>query len=677
MTSIKVAVRIRPLNGKETLNGSAECLDTIERSSAEEPQRLVIGTNTYCFDEIHEKSASQDEIFYKNIESAVENVVSGYNCTIIAYGQTGSGKTYTMGTGMDTLENSNDDKGILPKTIERLFERFKEIEDHQGDSIELNTFISFIEIHNENIIDLLAPASFDQIGHKKRNCGFVVREDKAGDIHIPGITEETVTGPHDILEFLRNGAICRTTGSTEMNNFSSRSHAIFTIVYRFSVSVTKDNGDVEKRKLVSKLHFVDLAGSERMKKTQAVGKRAKESISINTGLLALGNVISALGDESKKARHVPYRDSKLTRLLQDSLGGNSQTVFIACVSPATDNYSETLTTLQYANRARNIQNKATINFESNGDSVLEIIQLKKQIATLKKEIILLKGNVSRSSQPNSPVLNKRNGPPLARRPSKVMEAPTVIDQRRLDVIRESRFNMNQISRSLRKNMIDDIELVNALQNDENIRESLHQALEDTIIENNTMKGKYEERTKLLQSQVMLANKQRDQALKRISPSSKSITPEREKYEERIKSLGREINRLRRGIPEDPKTKELELAIEEAERWKKGFEFQKKVLIKKNEKENSTRHKLKELISLIKQRNITIGPTSDSPGIDLTAPEWNEIISIRETSDGIPEKELEALTLDVENKNDRNTKTPDKTIPFYLKKLIDSKRIKRS
>lgn len=201
-----------------------------------------------------------------------------------------------------------------------------------------------------------------------------------------GVSLKTVTSAQEALECLKLGTLSRSTASTQMNTQSSRSHAIFTLHIKQQrlVTETDDSYPNEFETLTAKFHFVDLAGSERLKRTGATGERAKEGISINCGLLALGNVISALGDKSKKALHVPYRDSKLTRLLQDSLGGNSQTVMIACVSPSDRDFMETLNTLKYANRARNIKNKISVNQDKSSKT---IAQLRQQITQLQLELV--------------------------------------------------------------------------------------------------------------------------------------------------------------------------------------------------------------------------------------------------------------------------------------------------
>lgn len=214
---------------------------------------------------------------------------------------------------------------------------------------------------------------------------YKIHEDPYGGIQVKGVTYKSVLSAEEALQCLRLGALSRTTASTQMNTQSSRSHAIFTLHIKQTRFIpSEDDSPSEFETLTAKFHFVDLAGSERLKRTGATGERQKEGISINCGLLALGNVISALGDKTKKALHIPYRDSKLTRLLQDSLGGNSQTVMIACVSPSDRDFMETLNTLKYANRARNIKNKIFVNQDKTSKT---IAQLKQQIAQLQLELI--------------------------------------------------------------------------------------------------------------------------------------------------------------------------------------------------------------------------------------------------------------------------------------------------
>lgn len=323
-----------------------------------------------------------------------------YNATVLAYGQTGSGKTYTMGSGFD-VDLQQEQVGIIPRAIHHLFDgiqnRIGRVEENGSLPPEFKVTAQFMELYNEEVIDLFNPSNSKDMVYK-------IHEDSYGGIQIKGITQKTVSSAHEALQCLRAGALSRTTASTQMNTQSSRSHAIFTLqIKQQRIVPSTENSDTnEFETLTAKFHFVDLAGSERLKRTGATGERAKEGISINCGLLALGNVISALGDKSKRALHIPYRDSKLTRLLQDSLGGNSQTVMIACVSPSDRDFMETLNTLKYANRARNIKNKIFVNQDKSSKT---IAQLKQQIAQLQLELVEYKQGKRIIGQDGSEVVN--------------------------------------------------------------------------------------------------------------------------------------------------------------------------------------------------------------------------------------------------------------------------------
>ncbi|KAK9762349.1 hypothetical protein K7432_012004 [Basidiobolus ranarum] len=331
----------------------------------------------------------------------MDKFTQGFNATILAYGQTSSGKTFTMGTG-SRKHTAFEAQGIIPRAVKTLFD----VLNNSPGSFQVR--VSYLEIYNEELIDLLA-------AYEGMRSQISIREDPRGNIYWTGVREAVVHSPDDVLNYLECGSLARQTGATEMNEKSSRSHAIFSISLRqekiidssmmdpstpTSPTFSKRSSSLnegDKMILNSKFHFVDLAGSERLKRTNAIGERAKEGISINAGLLALGNVISALGDQSKKNGHVPYRDSKLTRLLQDSLGGNSYTLMIACVSPVESNLNETLNTLQYANRARNIKNQVVLNSELSGD----VDYLRNLVKKLKSELRSIKGE-SRTSDEISP-----------------------------------------------------------------------------------------------------------------------------------------------------------------------------------------------------------------------------------------------------------------------------------
>ncbi|KOM47746.1 hypothetical protein LR48_Vigan07g145000 [Vigna angularis] len=374
---VRVAVNVRPLITSELMLGCTDCITVVPG----EPQ-VQIGSHAFTYDHVYGSSGSPSATIYNDcVAPLVDALFHGYNATVLAYGQTGSGKTYTMGTNYTGEENAG---GIIPKVMETIFKRVQTMKE----SSEFLIRVSFIEIFKEEVFDLLDPnqSRGDVVSTAKSaapsRVPIQIRETVNGGITLAGVTEAEVKTKEEMSSYLSRGSLARATGSTNMNSQSSRSHAIFTITME-----QKSGDDV----LCAKLHLVDLAGSERAKRTGADGMRLKEGIHINKGLLALGNVISALGDERKRKEggHVPYRDSKLTRLLQDSLGGNSKTVMIACVSPADTNAEETLNTLKYANRARNIQNKAVINRDPVG---AQMQRMRSQIEQLQSELLLYKGD---------------------------------------------------------------------------------------------------------------------------------------------------------------------------------------------------------------------------------------------------------------------------------------------
>uniref|UniRef100_H2ZP55 Kinesin motor domain-containing protein n=1 Tax=Ciona savignyi TaxID=51511 RepID=H2ZP55_CIOSA len=420
-SSVQVALRLRPQSSKERIEGCLICAQV----TPGEPQVTLGKDKSFTFDHVFDVDSTQQEIFERCVNDLVKGCFDGYNATVLAYGQTGSGKTYTMGTGFE-VTTSSQEVGLIPRAMTLLFDT---IEERKRNAVEegipapdFDVAAQFIELYNEDIIDL-----FDTTREADRGrSGIRIHEDANGQICITGTKLQKVSTSAETLKCLHSGALSRRTAATQMNSQSSRSHAIFMIHVRqvrvkqcnlvvyhkqcfttpaniaqqnfnFSVILQRpDNTDseistgnhinqerIEYESLSAKFTFTDLAGSERLKRTKATGDRAKEGISINCGLLALGNVISALGDSSKKGSHIPYRDSKLTRLLQDSLGGNSRTVMVACVSPSDRDFMETLNTLKYANRAKNIKNKVVANQDNDSK---QIKVLRKQLAALQLEL---------------------------------------------------------------------------------------------------------------------------------------------------------------------------------------------------------------------------------------------------------------------------------------------------
>lgn len=328
---------------------------------------------------------------------ATQNVLEGYNGTIFAYGQTGCGKSHTMqgpdvqpGQIMTTEQTAQ--RGIIPRSFDHIFEAISVIT-----GVRFLPLVSYLEIYNENLRDLLNPAT--------PSSSLILKEQPNEGIVVQNLSSHAVHTAEECEQLLAIGSKNRVVGATLMNAGSSRSHSIFIINLE---QITTSNGNTCADDVATikkgKLNLVDLAGSERQNKTGATGERLREATKINLSLSALGNVISALVDG--RAKHIPYRDSKLTRLLQDSLGGNTKTLMVACISPAEYNYDETLSTLRYASRAKNISNKPTIN-EDPKDAMLreyqaEITKLKEQLklnglpgadGQIDSEISLTKANI--------------------------------------------------------------------------------------------------------------------------------------------------------------------------------------------------------------------------------------------------------------------------------------------
>nr|XP_058928270.1 kinesin-like protein KIF27 isoform X5 [Kogia breviceps] len=354
---VKVAVRIRPLLCKEVLHNHQACVRVIPNT-----QQVIIGRDrVFTFDFVFGKNSTQDEVYNTCIKPLVLSLIEGYNATVFAYGQTGSGKTYTIGGG-HVASVVEGQKGIIPRAIQEIFQNISE-----NLSIDSKIKVSYIEVYKEDLRDLLELETSMKDLH--------IREDEKGNTVIVGAKECQVESADEVMSLLEMGNAARHTGTTQVNEHSTRSHAIFTISLR-QVAKNKEAAEggswYSHQHIVSKFHFVDLAGSERVTKTGNTGERFKESIQINSGLLALGNVISALGDPRRKSSHIPYRDAKITRLLKDSLGGSAKTVMITCVSPSSSDFDESLNSLKYANRARNIRNKPTLNFSPESDRMDEM-----------------------------------------------------------------------------------------------------------------------------------------------------------------------------------------------------------------------------------------------------------------------------------------------------------------
>ena len=373
--NLRVSIRVRPPLNRETQEGipfrsiaivsedhksislaeyvGAE-FSEIERQRQWIEEPSLFHLHRFTFDAIFDMDSLQEDVYNISAKQAVQSVLEGYNSTIFCYGQTGTGKTYTM-EGF-TYESKNPNRGIIQRTIQDIFNF---IETTSDENTKFIIRASFLQIYNENISDLL----------KSDKKNLQIREDKKKGIYVDLLSEWAVRSPLDLYALLRRGGGTRSTSSTYMNDVSSRSHAVFQItVEQMTTDMELKEGNKAQIK-VGKLNLVDLAGSERIRITGTRGQQLEESKKINKSLSCLGNVINALTDKKGK-NYIPYRDSKLTRLLQDSLGGNCKTTMIATISPSEDAFSESLSTLYFAQRAKKIKNRPIINEDVNNRALI-------------------------------------------------------------------------------------------------------------------------------------------------------------------------------------------------------------------------------------------------------------------------------------------------------------------
>ncbi|KAJ5424102.1 hypothetical protein N7491_009318 [Penicillium cf. griseofulvum] len=488
-TAVKVAVRVRPPL-KPTDPGYELIPQRFQQSKVHvtAPTSLSVdvsgGRKLFVFDRVFPETTEQEGV-WEYVSDSVDSFVQGYNVSIMAYGQSGAGKSFTMGTSGPTEQNNMQNMGIIPRAAQALFDKLEGPSKHHRNGSNTTTGLrtpqrysmssaasfgklnqekektwqlkaTYVEIYNEHLRDLLLPES--TIANDRSNV--TIREDTKGRILLTGLHQVNINSFEDLIGALNFGSTIRQTDSTAINAKSSRSHAVFSLnlVQRKSSPTHTTPSPIKEKRMSmpvdtfhagesvtvdSKLHFVDLAGSERLKNTGASGERAKEGISINAGLAALGKVISQLSSR-QQGSHVSYRDSKLTRLLQDSLGGNAFTYMIACVTPAEFHMSETLNTISYAQRARAIQSKPHIqHIADDGDKQALIDRLKSEISFLRLQIR------------NSEGSERREGPSTERSERK-NEREKHLQNQLLDV-QESYNSLSQRHAKLISNMANDSE----------------------------------------------------------------------------------------------------------------------------------------------------------------------------------------------------------------------------
>mmetsp|Transcript_108104 Transcript_108104/g.230818 ORF Transcript_108104/g.230818 Transcript_108104/m.230818 type:complete len:608 (+) Transcript_108104:114-1937(+) len=363
--TVRVAVRVRPLSEKEIREGGDDCVEV-----GKDGQTIMLNEDgkaqhSYAFDHVFGTKSTQPEVFKALGMPLLDKAFEGFNSTIFAYGQTGSGKTHTM-----MSDRKSDDRGLIPRISEELFSR---ITTFTSDCRKFLVTCSFLEIYNEIVYDLLAPR-----GKAQPKTGLEIREQKGIGVYVKDLQEIVVDSSEKLQKLIDQGFEGRATSATQMNAASSRSHCLFIIKMH-----QKDEQNASNNNF-SKMNLVDLAGSERASKTGAQGDTLKEGANINKSLSALGNVINALSSMASGSKKVfiPYRNSKLTRVLQESLGGNALTTMMAAASPAKTNLDETLSTLNYAKRAKTIKVNASKNEEA------------EQLAKLEEEVEALRAKLA-------------------------------------------------------------------------------------------------------------------------------------------------------------------------------------------------------------------------------------------------------------------------------------------
>uniref|UniRef100_A0AC35TTY8 Kinesin-like protein n=1 Tax=Rhabditophanes sp. KR3021 TaxID=114890 RepID=A0AC35TTY8_9BILA len=514
--NVKVCVRCRPLNPDEIGNCDklAVSIDKLNKSIVvSNKSNSNESTKDFTFDDVFDMDSDQYTVYNSVARPIIENVLKGYNGTIFAYGQTGTGKTYTMSGSPDIPE----ERGIIPNSFAHIFGHISKSKDDKTFLVR----VSFLEIYNEEIRDLLAKDSHKSLEMKERpDIGVYVKD----------LTSVTVSSAGNMYQIMEIGSKNRSIGSTYMNEHSSRSHALFTITIESSEIIGGNQHIVQ-----GKLHLVDLAGSERQSKTGASGIRLKEASKINLSLSTLGNVISALVDA--KSTHIPYRNSKLTRLLQDSLGGNAKTLMIANIGPVTYNYEETVSTLRYANRAKNIKNVAKIN-EDPKDTLLRKIQL--EIESLKKQLEGDEENGSDESDNDGDTITLPIDTAVIDEQwkEKIAEKEAEIKRRRNELDREKGIAEGERKRLASELRVKEDELEKSRKDHEGLLAKLQQIEKNIIVGGENMLEKAEKQAQLLEesNKELESARQNETELRKVLESKQA---ERLDIEEKYSSLQEE------------------------------------------------------------------------------------------------------------------------------------------
>ncbi|VDD79786.1 unnamed protein product [Mesocestoides corti] len=532
--NVKVCVRCRPMNEKEE---QCQCTVVVEvdEGSAYVALRNPNGKDneplkSFTFDYVFGFISKQLDIYNKVARPVVEQVFEGYNGTIFAYGQTGTGKTFTM----DGVRTVPELRGIIPNSFAHIFGHIAKADSNSRFLVH----VSYLEVYNEEVRDLLGRNQHAKLQVKERpDCGVYVKD----------LSTVMVHSPNEMEKLMNLGNRNRSTAATNMNEHSSRSHAIFSITVETSGLLEGGKQMIRQ----GKLHLVDLAGSERQSKTGATGQRLQEANKINLSLTTLGNVISALVDG--KSTHVPYRNSKLTRLLQDSLGGNSKTVMIANIGPTDYNYDESLSTLRYANRAKSIKNNARIN-EDPKDALLR--QFQKEIEELRAQLTNGIVHLDKPSEgcameptavsPQGEKSNEQKGTEMKLTKEQIMDIKNSIDADRQKLEEQKDMEVEQRDKIKKRLKAMELELSSAKKAQVDIASRM-KALEKRIIvggENLLEKAEAQERLLEKSAHELRIQEERAQKLKQRLKEKKE---ERINIEEKYNSLQEEAIGKRRKL----------------------------------------------------------------------------------------------------------------------------------
>ncbi|EGD73006.1 Kif3b protein, partial [Salpingoeca rosetta] len=524
--NVRVCVRVRPMNTTEEETGCKNVVSVDEQRGSVTVNHPSGGqpAKTFSFDHSFNANVKQVDVYNTTARPIVEAALEGYNGTIFAYGQTGTGKTYTM----EGVRSVPEKRGIIPNSFAHIFGQISKAEGNARFLVRC----SYLEIYCEDVVDLLGDVS------KKLD----IKEHPESGVFVQGLTQKIVKSAEDMDTLMTHGNANRKVGATKMNKQSSRSHAVFTIM----IERSEVGEDGEEHVRMGKLNLVDLAGSERQKKTRAEGQRLLEANKINWSLSCLGNVISTLVDG--KSKHIPYRDSKLTRLLQDSLGGNAKTTMIANFGPADYNYDETINTLRYADRAKRIKNKPKIN-EDPKDALLreflkQIEELKQQLGNEpqgsgdeeeedsseeeEEEVVGWDGTVVKKKKPKRRKGRKKSQAPLS--PSKVEEIQAEINKEREALLQQTNMAAEEKEKAEEALKKREDELTRQHQARVNLQKKMDMVQSKLIVGGVNLLDKAKEQEKLLEDaqQELEAKQQQQETLHRALEDAEAIKLDLEK-----------------------------------------------------------------------------------------------------------------------------------------------------